>query len=92
MYTTINGIYDNGHIILEEAPPTKKRMKVLITFVEDSSNKTSNEANIEAQKPAEQDKLKVLKQGFSERWQGQFKLNDKTGDERFDYLKQRYQL
>jgi hypothetical protein len=92
MYTTINGVYDNGHIILEEAPPTKKRMKVLITFVEESSNKISNKASIEAQQPAEQDNLKVLKQGFSERWQGQFKLNDKTGDERFDYLKQRYQL
>lgn len=61
MYTTINGVDDNVHIILEEAPSTKKSMK-------------------------------VSKQGFSERWQGQFKLNDKTGDERFDYLKQRYQL
>jgi hypothetical protein len=29
---------------------------------------------------------------FSERWQGQFKLSDKTNDARLDYLKQRYQL
>ena len=29
---------------------------------------------------------------FSERWQGQFKLNDKPDDARLDYLKQRYQL
>ncbi|WP_411726888.1 hypothetical protein [Methyloglobulus sp.] len=29
---------------------------------------------------------------FSERWQGQFKLNDKADDARMDYLKQRYQL
>jgi hypothetical protein len=64
MYTTITGIYDNGHIILEEVPPTKKRMKVLVTFVEDSSNKISNKADIKAQRPAEQDKSNILKQGF----------------------------
>lgn len=29
---------------------------------------------------------------FSERWQGQFKLSDKTDDARLDYLKQRYEL
>jgi len=38
MYTTINGIYDNGKITLEEMPPTTKRMKVLITFVEENDN------------------------------------------------------
>jgi len=27
---------------------------------------------------------------FSERWQGQFKLNDKVDDARLDYLKQHY--
>jgi hypothetical protein len=29
---------------------------------------------------------------FSERWQGQFQLNDKIDDARLDYLTQRYQL
>ena len=29
---------------------------------------------------------------FSQRWQGQFKINDSTNDARLDYLKQRYQL
>lgn len=29
---------------------------------------------------------------FSERWQGQFELNNETSDARLDYLKQRYEL
>ena len=35
MYTAINGIFDNGQIIFEEAPPTTKKMKVIITFLEE---------------------------------------------------------
>lgn len=53
MYTTINGIYDKGQIILSETPPTEKRMKVLITFVEEN-NHFPNEATIKALQAAEQ--------------------------------------
>jgi hypothetical protein len=53
MYTTINGIYDNGQIILSETPPTEKRMKVLITFVEENSH-LPNETTLKALKAAEQ--------------------------------------
>ena len=50
---TINGIYDNGQITLEESPPTEKRMRVLITFVEESNNKLPNETTIKALHAAE---------------------------------------
>ena len=53
MYTTINGIYDKGQIILSETPPTDKRMKVLITFVEDNVN-LPNETTLKALQTAEQ--------------------------------------
>ena len=33
-----------------------------------------------------------LSVSFSERWQGQFKLDDKASDARLEYLKQRYEL
>ncbi|MDD2724559.1 MAG: hypothetical protein PHH59_11130 [Methylovulum sp.] len=35
MYTAINGIFDNGQIIFEETPPTSKKMKVIVTFLEE---------------------------------------------------------
>ncbi|MDQ6761686.1 MAG: DUF2281 domain-containing protein [Bacteroidota bacterium] len=35
MLTTIKGIYDNGQIVLEEIPPTKKKSKVVVTFLEE---------------------------------------------------------
>jgi len=35
MYTAINGIFDNGQIIFEETPPTARKMKVLVTFLEE---------------------------------------------------------
>lgn len=34
MLTTIKGVYKNGQIILEEAPPTTKEVEVLVTFTE----------------------------------------------------------
>lgn len=52
MYTTINGIYDKGQIILSETPPTEKRMKVLITFVEENNN-LPNETTLKALQAAE---------------------------------------
>lgn len=36
MYTTIGGIYENGQITLQEAAPTNNKMRVLITFIEES--------------------------------------------------------
>ena len=54
MYTTINGIYDNGKIILEEMPPTEKRMKVLITFVGEDDNNLPNKTTQAALQAAEQ--------------------------------------
>ncbi len=40
MYTSINGIYENGQLILLEEPPTNKNSKVIITFIsEDETTK-----------------------------------------------------
>ena len=86
MYTTINGIYEKGQVILKEPAPTEKSMRVLVVFVEENNQELTSQTTIEqALEPK-------LKQHFSERWQSQFKLNDKTDDARLDYLKQRYQL
>jgi hypothetical protein len=41
MLTTIEGIYENGQVILKEIPPLKKRAKVLITFIEESDRSIS---------------------------------------------------
>ena len=35
MLRTIEGIYDNGVVKFDEAPPTLKRAKVLVTFLEE---------------------------------------------------------
>jgi hypothetical protein len=35
MYTAINGIYENGQFILTETPPTSKKTKVVIMFMEE---------------------------------------------------------
>jgi hypothetical protein len=59
MYTTINGIYDKGQIILSEKPPTEKRMKVLITFVEENNN-LPNETTLKALQAAEQGEYEIV--------------------------------
>jgi hypothetical protein len=86
MYTTINGIYEKGQVILKEPAPTEKSMRVLVVFVEENNQALPNQISVKQAQEHE------VKQHFSERWQGQFKLNDKTDDARLDYLKQRYQL
>ena len=86
MYTTISGIYENGKVILQESAPTEKSMRVLVVFVEENNQALPNQTT------AKQTPQDEVKRHFSERWQGQFKLNDKTDDARLDYLKQRYQL
>ncbi len=86
MYTTINGIYEKGQVFLQEPAPTEKIMRVLAVFVEENNQPLPSPAT------AKQASELEVKQHFSERWQGQFKLNDKTDDARLDYLKQHYQL
>jgi hypothetical protein len=35
MLTAVNGIYENGRIILDENPDFNKKMKVIVTFTEE---------------------------------------------------------
>ncbi len=41
MYTAIKGIYENGQIVLQEEPPTRKKMKVLVTFLDEAETSSS---------------------------------------------------
>jgi hypothetical protein len=41
MYTAIKGIYENGQILLQEEPPNTKKMKVLVTFLDDAETSSS---------------------------------------------------
>lgn len=69
MFTTINGIYENGQITLEESPPTEKRMRVLITFVEESNNNLPNETTIKALQAAELGQYESVNlDGLKQQW------------------------
>ncbi|KQS23797.1 hypothetical protein [Dyadobacter sp. Leaf189] len=35
MWTTIEGVYENGQVTLSEEPPVRDKAKVLITFIEE---------------------------------------------------------
>ena len=35
MLVAIKGIYENGHVILDELPPVNKRMAVIVTFTDE---------------------------------------------------------
>jgi hypothetical protein len=35
MYTAVNGIYENGQLTLTEQPPTTRRSKVVILFLDE---------------------------------------------------------
>lgn len=35
MLTTLQGTYDNGVVVFDEKPPVEKKVKVLITFMEE---------------------------------------------------------
>ena len=72
MYATINGIYEKGQVFLQEPAPTEKSMRVLVVFVEENNQTLPNPI------PVMQAQEHEVKQHFSERWQDQFKLNDKT--------------
>ena len=84
MYTAISGIYEKGQVFLQEPAPTEKSMRVLVVFVEENDQALPCLATVKQTPKYE------VKQHFSERWQGQFRLDDKTDDVRLDYLKQRY--
>lgn len=40
MLTTIEATYDNGQIIWDEQPPHEKKGRVLVTFLEETSEST----------------------------------------------------
>ena len=40
MYTAINGIYENGNVILEEAAPTTQKTKVVVMFMKSPKKNT----------------------------------------------------
>jgi hypothetical protein len=42
MYTAINGIYENGQFVLTETPPTSKKTKVVIMFMEEVETLPTN--------------------------------------------------
>lgn len=37
MYTAVNGIYENGQLILTERPPTTRKTKVVVLFLDEKS-------------------------------------------------------
>ncbi|GAB3795280.1 hypothetical protein GCM10028819_11070 [Spirosoma humi] len=41
MYTAVNGIYENGQLTLTERPPTNRRTKVVILFLDESVTDTT---------------------------------------------------
>ncbi|MNL84521.1 hypothetical protein D3C87_2125120 [compost metagenome] len=43
MLTTIEGIYENGKVILKESPPVKKNSKVLVTFMSDDIDTSASQ-------------------------------------------------
>jgi hypothetical protein len=71
--------------------PVKKRPLGLLKDKVEFSIEENNQA-LPSPAMVKQASEHEVKQHFSERWQSQFKLNDKTDDARLDYLKQRYQL
>ncbi|MCU0339675.1 MAG: DUF2281 domain-containing protein [Spirosomaceae bacterium] len=35
MYASVNGVFEDGRLILLESPPTTKKSKVVVTFLEE---------------------------------------------------------
>ena len=35
MYATVSGIYENGQVIFNEKPPTDKKMRVIVMFLDE---------------------------------------------------------
>jgi len=42
MYTAIKGIYENGQLTLEETPPTRSKVAVIVTFMEEQPQAIPN--------------------------------------------------
>lgn len=42
MLTTVKGIYENGQVFLEEMPPTKAKMDIIITFLGEVKERRKN--------------------------------------------------
>lgn len=40
MYTAVNGIYENGQLILTERPPTTRKTKVVVLFLDENHQLT----------------------------------------------------
>ncbi|MBN8826802.1 MULTISPECIES: hypothetical protein [unclassified Spirosoma] len=76
MLATVTGTYTNGQIILDEALPIKsKTAKVLVTLIEDMSEKT--------EKPVRE--LGRLKGGFTNSYWSSKEFNDPIDDLK-DYM------
>ena len=37
MYVAVKGVFENGQVILEEVPPTDKKVKVVVMFLNEES-------------------------------------------------------
>ena len=48
MLTTINGIFENGKVILSENPPLKNKSKVLVTFIDEIDINKINQKDLHA--------------------------------------------
>ena len=46
MLTTINGIFENGKVILSENPPLKNKSKVLVTFIDEIDTNKINQKRV----------------------------------------------
>lgn len=42
MLTTVNGVYEDGIVLLDEKPKGKEKAKVIVTFLEDNIQKIDN--------------------------------------------------
>jgi hypothetical protein len=46
MYTAVNGIYENGRLRLTESPPTTKKSKVVVMFLEKLENHRKHQVGV----------------------------------------------
>lgn len=45
MYTAVNGIYEDGHLTLTERPPTTRRSRVVVLFLDEQKEITQDVAS-----------------------------------------------
>jgi hypothetical protein len=46
MFTSVRGYYDDGKVILKEAPPVDKRTEVIVTFLDQEFTQSSQQARV----------------------------------------------